>query len=356
MNRLHLAIILLLLSSLAFIVAQLLIIPQLDNPITSFIASIMVTIPLAYFMIFNKKNVNHHHVFTLLSLYGIPIIALGAAMLFLFKPQVAGWMATEDFIVENITALAACFAGVIIMVATLAPRVKKSTVRIVGAIIVGLAFIVIGMEEISWGQRIFDIQSGDFFLKHNWQNETNLHNLHTSISMAIFYVATFIIFIILPLYRQTVAKVLEKLRLKSLAIFIPNDWTAVVYASTVGFMAFASNHQYQIFILVFTLLFLYYMHIRDTSSKISFAILLSTLVIMVSLSVTVFPTYESIGLQNWFFYEWREMLICLVIFVYSVDFAFTVASPKLKKSLNESHKTKALETERGYTTWHRKKV
>jgi hypothetical protein len=32
-------------------------------------------------------------------------------------------------------------------------------------------------EEISWGQRIFDIQSGDFFSNNNLQKETNLHNL-----------------------------------------------------------------------------------------------------------------------------------------------------------------------------------
>jgi hypothetical protein len=32
-------------------------------------------------------------------------------------------------------------------------------------------------EEISWGQRIFDIQSGDFFSSNNVQKETNLHNL-----------------------------------------------------------------------------------------------------------------------------------------------------------------------------------
>ena len=32
-------------------------------------------------------------------------------------------------------------------------------------------------EELSWGQRIFDVQSNDFFRKYNAQGETNLHNL-----------------------------------------------------------------------------------------------------------------------------------------------------------------------------------
>ena len=33
------------------------------------------------------------------------------------------------------------------------------------------------MEEISWGQRIFGIESPEWFLKHNRQVETNVHNL-----------------------------------------------------------------------------------------------------------------------------------------------------------------------------------
>lgn len=40
-----------------------------------------------------------------------------------------------------------------------------------------LGFILIGGEEISWGQRIFGVQTSDFFKENNKQKETNLHNL-----------------------------------------------------------------------------------------------------------------------------------------------------------------------------------
>ena len=40
---------------------------------------------------------------------------------------------------------------------------------------VGLLFIAI--EEISWGQRIFNIESSDYFLEHNKQDEISIHNL-----------------------------------------------------------------------------------------------------------------------------------------------------------------------------------
>jgi hypothetical protein len=42
-----------------------------------------------------------------------------------------------------------------------------------------LAFLFFfgAMEEISWGQRIFGVQSPEWFLEHNRQSELNIHNL-----------------------------------------------------------------------------------------------------------------------------------------------------------------------------------
>jgi hypothetical protein len=41
----------------------------------------------------------------------------------------------------------------------------------------GFLFFFGAMEEISWGQRILGIESPEWFLKHNRQFETNVHNL-----------------------------------------------------------------------------------------------------------------------------------------------------------------------------------
>ncbi|WP_101067574.1 hypothetical protein [Roseovarius salinarum] len=40
-----------------------------------------------------------------------------------------------------------------------------------------LAFVFGSGEEISWGQRVFGWESGEFFREHNAQTETNFHNL-----------------------------------------------------------------------------------------------------------------------------------------------------------------------------------
>jgi len=70
-------------------------------------------------------------------------------------------------------------------------------------------FIFGAGEEISWGQRIFNVQSSDFFQTHNAQGETNLHNLVVSgkkINKMIFGVALGIIIGIYTLLLPTLAR------------------------------------------------------------------------------------------------------------------------------------------------------
>ena len=45
--------------------------------------------------------------------------------------------------------------------------------------LLALACLYAAMEEISWGQRIFDFGTPDFIRTHNIQNETNIHNFFT---------------------------------------------------------------------------------------------------------------------------------------------------------------------------------
>ena len=46
-----------------------------------------------------------------------------------------------------------------------------------GTIFLAILFLFAAGEEISWGQRLFEIQSNNFFIENNLQSETNLHNL-----------------------------------------------------------------------------------------------------------------------------------------------------------------------------------
>ncbi|WP_340199210.1 hypothetical protein [Ascidiimonas sp. W6] len=53
----------------------------------------------------------------------------------------------------------------------------KNKLWLLGTFLFGLLFFFAAGEEVSWGQRIFDVESGAFFKENNAQGETNLHNL-----------------------------------------------------------------------------------------------------------------------------------------------------------------------------------
>ena len=54
---------------------------------------------------------------------------------------------------------------------------NKAVLWKLGIFFFGILFLFGAGEEISWGQRIFGIESGEFFQGNNLQKETNLHNL-----------------------------------------------------------------------------------------------------------------------------------------------------------------------------------
>ena len=66
---------------------------------------------------------------------------------------------------------------------------KRNKLFIMTYSLLTLFFFFGAGEEISWGQRIFGIESGEFFTENNAQKETNLHNLvvgETKINKLIF--------------------------------------------------------------------------------------------------------------------------------------------------------------------------
>lgn len=85
--------------------------------------------------------------------------------------------AVEDGWIENLTLLplvAIIVVGITYIKKLYSVRSKVFVIIISLSVLFGV--FVIG-EEISWGQRIFKVESSTFFLENNAQQETNLHNL-----------------------------------------------------------------------------------------------------------------------------------------------------------------------------------
>lgn len=103
------------------------------------------------------------------------VIIIGAYLLMAVKFPLAYIVATyEDLVGE--WAQVFLFASTMLLSARAAGA--KIRQRWFFALLALACFYVVG-EEISWGQRIFNIATPEFFQQHNLQNETNLHNFFT---------------------------------------------------------------------------------------------------------------------------------------------------------------------------------
>lgn len=84
----------------------------------------------------------------------------------------------EDGLVESIGALALFVtAGAFAVLARRAIPARRPLLAILVLAGSALVFFVGGGEEISWGQRIFDISTPESLSEINKQQETNLHNI-----------------------------------------------------------------------------------------------------------------------------------------------------------------------------------
>jgi len=86
----------------------------------------------------------------------------------------------EDRLLENLTAIFFVVAGLILLWKAVSLKPSAATRRIAPRVIlvgIALAFVFFGMEEISWGQRLFDWETPAFLATANEQGETNIHNL-----------------------------------------------------------------------------------------------------------------------------------------------------------------------------------
>jgi hypothetical protein len=86
-------------------------------------------------------------------------------------------IATEDGVIEWLTVVGLALTSIVCFRRVMLLKSEKSALFIFMTSLLGLAFLFGAGEEISWGQRIFNTQSSEFFLQHNAQGETNLHNL-----------------------------------------------------------------------------------------------------------------------------------------------------------------------------------
>ena len=83
----------------------------------------------------------------------------------------------EDGPIEWLTVLAFAAGAVICLHRAIILRAARPWKFTATTVLLGLMFLFVAGEEVSWGQRLFDYDSGAWFERHNAQSEANLHNI-----------------------------------------------------------------------------------------------------------------------------------------------------------------------------------
>lgn len=116
-------------------------------------------------------------------------------------PDLFSQLAREDSWFESASAFflaAACFT----MCWAIGVELTKSErywPAIAGLALFAVAFAIIALEEISWGQRIFGFETPESIRGLNRQHEFNFHNIRTDLTENIYYSFAFVVLVLIPI-------------------------------------------------------------------------------------------------------------------------------------------------------------
>ena len=114
--------------------------------------------------------------FKISTIFTLLFIAAGSVLVYIY-PVKFRFFVDEDGVIENLTAFVLLLGTVCLFIRFVKLVPKKNALWIVFNLLMIFGLFFCFGEEISWGQRIFSIESSSFFLENNSQQETNFHNL-----------------------------------------------------------------------------------------------------------------------------------------------------------------------------------
>ncbi|HHD81156.1 MAG TPA: hypothetical protein ENK99_06175 [Campylobacterales bacterium] len=175
-----------------------------------------------------------------------------------------------------------------------------------------------GMEEISWGQQLFHFPSSDYFIEHNLQQETNLHNLvNANLFSSIIYSSVYTFLVFIPLFYK-IFPYLHKFKLLRYFDINPHTILVVLFASV--FQLYFYNNICVWFDMVthFFALTVFGFYLFKSKSTIWLKLHFTTIVIATAISISCYHIYSFLNMQ----YEIRESfaeLAGLLIFVELIE-------------------------------------
>ncbi len=110
-----------------------------------------------------------------IGLYLFPVLTVIFVALYLLDKDLYRYVIKEDSIIEWLTFTMLIIAGFISLVIAAGIRRKHHYLHWFFILFFGFNLLA-GLEEISWGQRVFQLETTGVFHEYSDQNEINLHN------------------------------------------------------------------------------------------------------------------------------------------------------------------------------------
>lgn len=259
------------------------------------------------------------------------VLFISVILLFLFIFQIATFntLSKEDNFIEwgsAILLFGSCFISTFSFI-KINRTLNNSKVNKVSLALLSLAFFTIAMEEVSWFQRVFEIETPKMF-ESNIQHEMNLHNFATNYVENLYYFGAFVFLVVLPFMRSLFPFISNNNYLK---IFVGRPFIGVI-----GSIAFAYN--FDMWNIIFTqitffgsLFILFAFYIFSIVKKEKYIILFTIIIIITS--QLSFLGYGENFERIWEITEYKEFLIPLALFIYTWDIFFNIKKP-LVSSIN----------------------
>ena len=255
------------------------------------------------------------------------VIALSSLFLFLFiyQPSTFNSLSLEDGLVEWASALLFLGSSVIVLGTFLMSRSASNTPKgtKLSLIILSLIFFVIGMEELSWLQRVFNIQTPEIL---GGRAQLNVHNFATNQFENVYYFSAFLFLVILPFLRLFFSFIASNTYLR---LFVPRPFIAIIGA-------FACAYNYDMWNVIFTqitffgsvaILLAFSMSSSNTNDKVGILF-----VLLLIIATQILFLFNGVNFERrWEVTEYKEFFIPLAFLMYAFDL-FVQISATLQKT------------------------
>ena len=199
---------------------------------------------VAYLAIFWRTTAQQQYVlFKSAATIAVPVFAIFAVLTLLINPNLAEVLVRESHAFENVEAWFLFTGAVFTLIAAIRLQRAGRKLEAIGAAVMFIVIFAIAGEEISWGMWLFNEHTNAFFHQFNSQDENNLHNMDTFLSEDLYYFGSFFLLVMVPFFKDSIMRLLGKLKLESLASLLPSAWMMLPWTVTAGFLASYSYMQ-----------------------------------------------------------------------------------------------------------------